>query len=705
VVNQQIAVQALEREADQRQRAEQNEQGAKEAQAEEAKQRRVAEQQAYLADMNVAFHALRENQLGRVRGLLERHRPQPGAQDLRSWEWGHLWLESRSDELFSLQSHSGGVNSIAFSPDGRLLASGGRQAVKIWDVASRKGNEVTTLKHPQVSDLAFSPDGRYLLTGTDDPTEGGPKVRFWEVRNWTEATPLTNSSGLRSLTVSPDGKSLAITEGTGDVLLYDFATQERLATLATTPSRHRAIRAVFALREPILALEEAEGIALWNIERRQKVQTIADPDRRLRAKVGRMHMNSPIALSPDGSRLVVGGTSLDVFDLERSGQRLVVTNLASELWHLAFSPDGAKLAAADADNRIIIWDTAEWTRLAELRGHRSPALDVAFSPDGKLLASAGLDGTIRLWSTTEFPEKRAWHLFSTNAMVYWQASRGLRCSPNGNSFSLRLDDRILEVRLPMKPLGEVLWMSPRGRFVCYAGQDGCYRIWEVDATKEVSTLPQEGSYVLPASCFSPDETLILGDEKATRARVVWSTDDGREVARLVSGDFGDPPGHWWGADSRTVMIADARGRGVHLWDVRKNLVRQLLRHQGAIWNVLMSRDTAHMATLGGDGIVKLWAWDGQDYRESHTIGERRPLAYQHWMCPMDFTPDNRRLVLAAGVRQLMIYDVASGREVGSPLFEGPFSGCGFSQDGKSLIVANISAFTRLRATPLSEAGR
>jgi WD40 repeat protein len=144
---------------------------------------------------------------------------------------------------------------------------------------------------------------------------------------------------------------------------------------------------------------------------------------------------------------------------------------------------------------------------------------------------------------------------------------------------------------------------------------------------------------------------------------------------------------------------------VLLWDVQANVVRQTLPHPGTIWSVSMSPDTRYIATLDATGIVKTWAWNGWVYQASHTLGQRRQLAFVDAVQPMAFTPDNRRLVVAAGWRQLGIYDLLTGCEVGSlPLSTVPW-GCQFTPNGDWLSVGQGWEVIYFQATPLSEADR
>ena len=158
--------------------------------AKEQRQRAIANEfearrNLYATDMNLARHALADNNLGHVVELLETYRPHSGdvsttqnAEDLRGWEWRYLWSLCQSDESFLLGSHSNIVRKVAFSMDGRTVAAGVEGTARIWDIRTRR--EIHSVLHDQsaVMNLAFSRDSRWLATATFDN-----RVWFVECRN------------------------------------------------------------------------------------------------------------------------------------------------------------------------------------------------------------------------------------------------------------------------------------------------------------------------------------------------------------------------------------------------------------------------------------------------------------------------------------------------------------------------------------------
>src|SRR5215469_10494124 len=154
--------------------------------------------------MNLAQHAWDAGGPGRVVELLEQQRPKPGETDLRGFEWRYLYRLSHA-EILTVKGHTGFVNSVAYSPDGKRLASASDdKTVKVWD--AQTGQEFFPLKghSGRVISVVFSPDGKRLASGS----HGTAKV--WDAQTGQELVICTPGNVVCNVAFSPDGKRLAV---------------------------------------------------------------------------------------------------------------------------------------------------------------------------------------------------------------------------------------------------------------------------------------------------------------------------------------------------------------------------------------------------------------------------------------------------------------------------------------------------------------
>ena len=277
----------------------------------------------------------------------------------------------------------GQAYSVAYSPNGQILAVGSSLGIHFYNSSDLKSIRFTPTDS-WVRVVAFSPDGKTLASGSYDPV-----VRLWRVSDGTLLTELKgHTAWVRALVFSPNGEILATGSDDNTVRLWGIPKGDLKYSISQGTEGVRAV--AFSPDGTILATGGYDDIIrLWQVSDGTLLRELTGSTGWIRA----------LAFSPNGEWLASGGFDHLVHLWRVADGELLVTRHehSSSITGLAFSPDGEILASADVDTTVRLWKMPTLEPYDMLTGHTDFVFSVAFSPDGKSLASGGADNSIRVW--------------------------------------------------------------------------------------------------------------------------------------------------------------------------------------------------------------------------------------------------------------------------------------------------------------------
>jgi WD40 repeat protein/DNA-binding CsgD family transcriptional regulator/transcriptional regulator with XRE-family HTH domain len=428
---------------------------------------------------------------------------------------------SQSDVATSVFTEAfGGVNVMAFSPDGRLLAAGTtRGELRVWHVPDGK-LLLAREKHANMY-VAFSPDGALFASSGNDHT-----IEVLDVRTWQCLSTLRgHSSWVRSIAFSSDGKTLASGSDDQSIKLWDVRTGECLSTLQGHSAYVYSV--AFSPDGALLASgSQDQSVKLWDVRTGECLSTLQ----------GHGGQVWSVAFSPDGVLLASGSDdqSVKLWDV-RTGECLsTLQGHSAYVWSVAFSPDGALLASGGYDQSIKLWDVRRGHCLSTLQGHAGWVRSVTFGSDGKTLASGGYDQNVKLWDVG------SGHCHSTlqghSGYVY-----SVAFSPDGTLLASGSQDqsiKLWDVRsghchsMLQSHSGWVrsVAFSSNGKTLASGSYDQSVKLWDVRTGECLSTLQGHTNVVLSVA-FSPTSALLASGSQDGTIKL-WETRTGRCLSTL-----------------------------------------------------------------------------------------------------------------------------------------------------------------------------
>ncbi|MEM6689013.1 MAG: hypothetical protein AAF664_06270, partial [Planctomycetota bacterium] len=587
----------------------------------------------YFAEMNQASRAIYEpGGVGEIRRILRRWIPQDDEIDRRGWEWYYLWSFS-TQERAALYKHRSSINGLDLSPDGLRFASASSNDPSVW-IHTLNGERKNSIGSAiQLNELggqvvSWAPDNDRLAIGSLDGV-----ITIWSVTQKKQIASFSQHDQtlpIQSIKWRPDGEAIASCSSAGRVLYWDPETGEVLNELqGAAPATSLSFspdgtRIVVGGERRADVFNTLNGERLWTFESEESPTKC-------------------VSWSPDGRKILWSGSAspIIIFNAD-TGAEIIRLNedVSDSVWTAAWADDSQRIAAAHEDRKLHLWSTETGTKFQTFTGHTGQIRSVAWTPDGLQIVSAALDASIRVWDLES------------------------RFQP----------ERKTEIG---KRVDQVTW-DRDGKWLASVQSDGSISLWNVESKLiEIETaFPLEGRTLDQLDngielAWSPvdDRLAAIGTGNDI---YIWQTNEKNSFEIL--GSIGSQPSSiCWHPKGRWLAVSDISG-DYTIWDTSTQQIVSQIKTNASVTQMAWSPDGEYFAYATQVKESKAIAVDEFNdpegkitlTRQTLLRGSASPITKLSW------NPEGSEIAVASRDRNIRIYSVDSGSEIGDPIYHTGF---------------------------------
>jgi WD40 repeat protein len=572
----------------------------------------------------------------------------------------------------------GGVLSVAFSPDGKLLAMGDSNGeIRLYQVADGKPVLTCQAHTNWVTSLAFSPDGSTLASGSVDY-----QVKLWEIATGQCLQTLEgHENEVWSVAWSPDGNILA--SGSDDSSIRLWSVRNGKCLKIFHGHTNYVLSTVFSPDGKMLASGSADNtIRLWNINTGECFKTFEEHCDSIRS----------ITFSPGGQTLASGSEdrTVKLWDLGSGECLKTFQGHVNGVWSVAFNPQGNLLVSGSHDQTIKLWNVSSGECLQTFQGHSSWVSSVAFSPQGDLLASGSRDQTVKLWSVSMGFCCKTFQGYTNQTLSVAFCPDGQTVASGSQNSEIRLwnvsTGQTLKIFQGHRAAVQSVAWSPDRQKLASGSHDSSVRLWDVGTGQTLKTCQGHGAAIWSIA-WSPDSQMLASSSE-DRTIKLWDVSTGQALRTFQ----GHHAAIWSVAFSPCgrMLASGALDQTLKLWDIDTGkCLKTLEGHISWVWSVAFSPCGRMLASTSSDQTLRLW---------NVSTGECKRILRvdKGWLQLVAFSPDSQTLASSSQDCTLKLWDVSTGECLKTlPGHTGWIWSVAWSQDNQTLASGSEDETIRL----------
>ncbi|MBM0743887.1 hypothetical protein JOY44_20060 [Phormidium sp. CLA17] len=619
----------------------------------------------------------------------------------------HLWRMDDGKKIVTFRGHTNWICSVAFSPNGKLLASSSADGtLKLWELATGYCLKTLEGQTDWILSVAFSPDGAVLASSGVD----SESIRLWSVTTGDCLKTLQgHAHWICTIAFSPTQSIIASGSDDCTIKLWNVNTGECLNTLKGHTSNVRSV--AFSLNGSLLVSGSDDcALKLWDAETGECLNTFNGHTNNVRS----------VSFSPSGKTVISASEdhTLKLWDVATGQCLRTFYGHTAHVRSVAFAPnpqhfdrdhsdseglDGL-IASGGADQTVRFWDSRTGQCLKTIQGYASFMLDVAFSPTDPLLASSSADHTIKLWN---LQTRRCVNILRGHRQWVWSVS----FSPNGKLLASTSFDHTVKLwdvatgTCLQTLIGHTHWVSSatfnaNGTHLATTSSDHCIRLWDSATGHCIAILDCHSSYGFSVA-FSPcDRVLASGDDDCTVK--LWDIHTGT-CLRQLTGHTSRIRSVAFTTDG--MLISGSADRTIKTWDWQTGAcLKTLTGHTAPIESIAIcptSSPTTQsaqpekadvLASSGVDGTVRLWNLATGDCFQVWQGHDRR-------VWSVAFAPDGKILASSSEDETIRLWNAETGDCAGILRSPRPYEAMNIA-GVTGLTVAQLSTLKTLGAVEL-----